>query len=137
MLGRIIFYDWSTNTGIISGNNGNRYYFVRDNWQDNREPMTGVMVDFVVIDTDKADEIIAISKYISSNDDSSDWLVTLLLCIFLGAFGVHRFYSKQIGIGILQLITAGGCGIWVIIDIILIVTDTYKDRNGRPLVRRF
>ncbi|MBI9031636.1 TM2 domain-containing protein [bacterium] len=93
------------------------------------------MVDFVVYENDKADEIITL-RYISS-DGSSDWLVTLLLCIFLGVFGVHRFYTKQIGIGILQLITGGGCGIWVIIDVILIVTDTYRDGNGRQLVRRF
>ncbi len=135
MRGKVIHYDWSTNTGIISGDNGSRYYFVRENWRDNQEPVTGMVVDFVVYDTDKADEIITL-RYISQ-DDGCDWLVTLLLCIFLGAFGVHRFYTKQIGIGILQLLTAGGCGIWVIIDVILIVTNTYRDGNGRLLVRRF
>lgn len=135
MRGKVIHYDWSTNTGIISGDNGNRYYFVKESWKDNQEPVRGMVVDFVVYDTDKAEEIITL-RYISS-DESADWLVTLLLCIFLGAFGVHRFYTKQIGIGILQLLTAGGCGIWVIIDVILIVTDTYRDGNGRLLVRRF
>ena len=135
MRGKVIHYDWSANTGIISGDNGNRYYFVKESWKDNQEPVRGMVVDFVVYDTDKAEEIITL-RYISS-DESADWLVTLLLCIFLGAFGVHRFYTKQIGIGILQLLTAGGCGIWVIIDVILIVTDTYRDGNGRLLVRRF
>ncbi len=135
MRGKVIHYDWSANTGIISGDNGNRYYFVKENWKDAQEPVNGMIVDFVVFDNDKADEIITL-KYIS-NDDACDWLVTLLLCIFLGAFGVHRFYTKQVGIGILQLITAGACGIWVIIDIILIVTNTYRDGNGRLLVRRF
>ncbi len=135
MRGKVIHYDWSAKTGIISGDNGNRYYFVKESWKDNQEPVRGMVVDFVVYDTDKAEEIITL-RYISS-DESADWLVTLLLCIFLGAFGVHRFYTKQIGIGILQLLTAGGCGIWVIIDVILIVTDTYRDGNGRLLVRRF
>lgn len=135
MRGKIINYDFATSTGIISGDDGNRYYFVKDNWRDSREPVTGMVVDFVVYDKDRADEIITL-RYIS-NDQASDWLVTLLLCIFLGAFGVHRFYTKQIGIGILQLLTAGGCGIWVIIDIILIVTDTYRDGNGQLLIRRF
>ena len=62
-----------------------------------------------------------------------DWLMTLLLCIFTGVFGVHRFYTGHIVIGILQLLTAGGCGIWTLYDLIMIVTDNYKDANGLPL----
>lgn len=63
-----------------------------------------------------------------------DWLVTLLLCIFLGGLGVHRFYTGNIGMGVGQLMTLGGCGIWTLIDFILIVTDAYRDANGAPLV---
>ena len=62
-----------------------------------------------------------------------DWLMTLLLCIFTGIFGVHRFYTGHIAIGIVQLLTAGGCGIWTLVDLIMIVTDNYKDANGLPL----
>ena len=51
-----------------------------------------------------------------------DWLTTLLLCIFLGGLGVHRFYAGKIGTGILQLITVGGCGIWTLVDLIMIIT---------------
>lgn len=58
------------------------------------------------------------------------WIVTLLLCLFLGTFGIHRFYTGHIVIGIFQLITLGGCGIWSLIDLILIVTNNYKDSNG-------
>lgn len=64
-----------------------------------------------------------------------DWLVTLLLCIFLGGLGIHRFYTGSIGIGVAQLLTLGGCGIWTLVDLILIVTGSYKDGNGAPLVR--
>ena len=65
-----------------------------------------------------------------------DWMTTLLLCIFLGWLGIHRFYTGHTVIGIIQLLTAGGCGIWVLIDFIMILTDSYKDSNGFPLVRR-
>ena len=64
-----------------------------------------------------------------------DWLTTLLLCFFLGYLGVHRFYTGNIGIGIGQLLTAGGCGIWALIDLIIIITDNYKDGEGNPLDR--
>lgn len=59
-----------------------------------------------------------------------DWLVTLLLSVFLGTLGVHRFYAGKIGTGILQLITLGGCGIWTLIDIIMIATGNFKDKDG-------
>ncbi len=64
-----------------------------------------------------------------------DWLVTLLLCIFLGGLGIHRFYTGSIGIGIAQLVTLGGCGIWTLVDLILIVTGSYRDSDGYVLVR--
>src|SRR6266576_38511 len=65
-----------------------------------------------------------------------DWMTTLLLCIFLGWLGIHRFYTGHTVIGIIQLLTAGGCGIWALIDFIMILTDSYRDSNGLPLVRR-
>ena len=65
-----------------------------------------------------------------------DWLTTLLLCFFLGGFGVHSFYTKKTGIGVAQLLTLGGCGIWALVDLIMIITESYRDGNGNPLVRR-
>ena len=62
-----------------------------------------------------------------------DGLTTLLLSIFLGSLGVHRFYVGKIGTGILQLITVGGCGIWTLIDIIMIVTGNFKDKDGNEI----
>ena len=58
------------------------------------------------------------------------FVAAILLCFFLGAFGVHRFYVGKIGTGILMLITFGGFGIWVLIDFILIVTGSFRDGNG-------
>jgi len=64
---------------------------------------------------------------------SSRWLTVLLLSVFLGVLGIDRFYVGKIGTGILKLVTGGGCGIWCIIDIILIVTGNFTDSDGRAI----
>ena len=66
----------------------------------------------------------------------SDWLTTLLLCIFLGTLGIHRFYTGHIAIGVIQIVTLGGCGIWTLVDLILIITGSFKDGSGKPLARK-
>jgi TM2 domain-containing membrane protein YozV len=43
------------------------------------------------------------------------FLLTLLLCFFFGALGVHRFYVGKIGTGFLMLFTLGGFGIWALV----------------------
>ncbi|MCK4473749.1 TM2 domain-containing protein [Candidatus Parcubacteria bacterium] len=60
-----------------------------------------------------------------------DWLITLLLSIFVGAFGIDRFYLGKTGTGILKLITGGGFGIWWLIDVISIATGKMKDSDGK------
>ena len=68
--------------------------------------------------------------------EGRDWLTTLLLCILLGSLGIHRFYTKHTVIGVVQLLTLGGCGIWTLIDLIMIVTGSFKDADGNTLVRK-
>lgn len=57
----------------------------------------------------------------------------LIISILLGELGIDRFYLGYTGLGILKLITAGGCGIWWLVDIILIVTGRMKTKDGQEL----
>ena len=63
-------------------------------------------------------------------NSDKDWMTTLLLAFFLGGLGVDHFYTGKTMTGILKLITLGGCTIWALVDIIMIITESYKDGNG-------
>lgn len=61
-------------------------------------------------------------------------MVALILCIFLGYFGAHCFYTGKTGMGIVYLFTLGLFGIGWIIDIVRILIGSYRDKWGAPLV---
>lgn len=64
---------------------------------------------------------------------SKEWLVCLILCFFLGYLGIHRFYVGKTGTGIAQLLTAGGCGIWALIDFVMILVGKFTDAEGKEI----
>lgn len=68
-----------------------------------------------------------------SGNSEKSFVATLLLCVLLGVFGVHRFYVGKVGTGIIQLLTLGGLGIWALVDLIMIATQTFKDSDGLPI----
>jgi TM2 domain-containing membrane protein YozV len=57
-----------------------------------------------------------------------NWILALLMSLFFGTLGVDRFIMGHIFLGILKLITAGGFGIWWLIDVILIASR-YQFKN--------
>jgi TM2 domain-containing membrane protein YozV len=69
----------------------------------------------------------------AASTSESRILPALLLCFFLGVFGAHRFYVGKIGTGILELLTLGGLGIWWLVDMILILTGSFRDINGQKI----
>ena len=62
-----------------------------------------------------------------------DKTVALILCIFLGFLGAHKFYVGKTGMGLIYLFTGGIFGIGWIIDIFLIMGGSFEDSNGLPL----
>lgn len=62
----------------------------------------------------------------------SKW-TAFFLCLFLGVFGIHRFYVGKSFTGIVWLFTGGFFGIGAIIDLLLILFGSFRDKAGYPL----
>ena len=72
-------------------------------------------------------------EILDNNISERSWVAALLLCIFFGVFGAHRFYVGKIGTAILMLVTLGGLGIWTLVDLIIIICQDFKDKEGKVL----
>ena len=71
---------------------------------------------------------------VAANASDRKRLVAVLLCVFLGVFGAHRFYAGRIGTGILWLFTLGILGLGMLYDLILIIAGEFRDDLGRKIV---
>lgn len=94
------------------------------------EPTTASEQQAVPIILNKTDAVIQDLRL------NTEWLVTLLLAFFLGVIGVHRFYNGKIGTGILMILTLGGFGIWVTIDVIMILFGKFTKKDGTVITVR-
>ena len=72
---------------------------------------------------------------IQISESDKKMVVAALLCFFLGWLGIHRFYVGKAGTGILMIFTLGGLGIWSLVDLIMIIVGSFKDKEGRNLQR--
>ncbi|MNN99273.1 TM2 domain protein [compost metagenome] len=70
---------------------------------------------------------------IDMEKSSKSFVATLLLAFFLGTIGVHRFYVGKVGTGILMILTAGGLGLWTLIDFIMIAIGKFTDSEGKTI----
>ena len=72
---------------------------------------------------------------------NKEWLITLLCCLFLGVFGVHRFlngYKTSAIIMVVLTVTGVGAAIswiWAIFDLVIIILDEFKTADGRVIKR--
>ena len=62
-------------------------------------------------------------------------LPAFLLCLFFGVFGVHRYYVGKIVTGLLQLVTVGGLGLWVLFDLLVILLGGFTDKEGKLITK--
>ncbi|MET3643728.1 TM2 domain-containing protein [Streptococcus gallinaceus] len=77
---------------------------------------------------EKLDNLPTEKQLLMSTIDYKDPTTMLIISIFVGSLGVDRFMLGETGLGVLKLLTAGGCGIWTIVDWFLIINRT-KELN--------
>ena len=137
MKGQVLGYSLDTSTGAISGEDGNRYTFTRNEWLDDSLPSKGARVDFEVLEINETRYAIEIYQALGTAGSDGSALQSRLgsgvhapmghsksrsrvsaglLAILLGVFGVHKFYLGYKDTGIIFLL-AGTVG-WITLGLL-------------------
>lgn len=106
MKGQILDFSVQNNTGIISGDDQNRYQFSGSVWKGQTVPARGQFVDFETSGMGYATDIylVAVPNALGTQYGQKSRIVAALLAFFLGGFGIHKFYLGRIGWGIVYLL---------------------------------
>lgn len=101
----------------------------------------GAEIDDKAVVCVKCGVVVQSIEGVTTSSRNNEWLTTFFLCFILGWLGAHRFYTKNFGIAVTQLVLGIiSCGfvsgIWALIDLILIVTNYYKKGDGERLVNK-
>lgn len=139
MRGQVLGVDLTTGDGQISGDDGQRYVFKPEDWNDRVGPSVGALIDFDLDGRNARRIYRQPGTYVAAPAVHTDRnkIVAALLAFFLGVFGVHRFYLGRIGSGVVMLIltcTVVGLlvtGIWAFIDFIRYLVMSDAEFNAR------
>lgn len=106
MKGQILDYSVQSNSGVISGDDQNRYHFTGSQWRGQNPPIRGLKVDFEIDGTGQANNIYVLGSAMTFPNQVGEKsrIIAALLAFFLGGFGIHKFYLGQIGWGIVYLL---------------------------------
>lgn len=106
MQGQILDYSIQNNSGIISGDDQQRYHFSGTDWRGNFAPLRGQRVDFELSAIGQASNVYLIGSpsVLGQQYGKKNRIVAALLAFFLGGFGAHKFYLGRIGWGIIYLL---------------------------------
>ena len=116
MKGAILDFSIQSNSGAISGEDGQRYNFNGVDWKGDSPPARGMSVDFSVEDNQAKEIYLAVGRTVSSGKSK---IAAGLLAIFLGGLGIHKFYLGYTVPGIIfLLINTVGCLVtWMLLFI--------------------
>jgi TM2 domain-containing membrane protein YozV/cold shock CspA family protein len=132
MRGKVLAFDERQASGLISGDDGQRYAFTREALQGGvRAAPAGANVDFQIEDGKAA------NIYVVAYGSEKNRIVAAVLAIFLGHWGVHKFYLGKINAGVIMLLlgTVGwiliipGIVNWVIAIIEFVIYLTKSDQQ--------
>lgn len=98
-------------------------------WTEQTRPMTTNSAPVQIVAAAKP-TVTATGQPISDKSRAA----AALLCWFLGVIGIHRFYVGKVGTGIAQIFTLGGLGIWALVDFIMILAGSFRDKDNRLLI---
>jgi TM2 domain-containing membrane protein YozV len=100
MKGKILEFNEESRSGVVSGDDGNRYNLDIAEWRSSALPKTGSTVDFSI----EGEDAKAVYAESASSSASSKKIAAALFAFFLGAFGAHKFYLGYNKQGIIMLL---------------------------------